>query len=171
MKNSLLLLALINVLAFAGTGCKISFNGTGGKLDNSLQTIYVANFINEADIVVSYLAQTTTQRIQERFLNQSRLSLTSGSSADVAISGSIEDYRISPVALTGTTAASQNRLTIRVRVKYENRVDEKGSWEKSFSKFVDFNAEEDFSRLEQSKIDEILEQITQDIFNESLGKW
>lgn len=153
-------------------GCKVTFNTTGGPVDTSISTIYISNFINEAEIVVPYLAQTTTERIQERFLNQSRLSLSDEGSADVTVSGSVEDYRVSSVAVQGTQAGTaQNRLTIRVRVKFDNRVKPDESWEQSFTGFIDFNADIDFSSVERARIEDVLEQITQDIFNRSLGKW
>ena len=171
MQKRINILLLLLSLTFA---CKPTFNFTGvpGKVDSNLETLFVDNFVNEAAVVVPYLAQEVTQQLQDKFLSQSRLSLTDGQ-ADVEISGSITRYDVSPVAITGTTTAEQNRLTITIRVKFVNNVnpDPQESWESSFSKFVDFDASLDFTSIEEDQINEVLEQITADVFTKSLGKW
>ena len=151
--------------------CKVTFNTSGGVADSSLETLNVEQFINEAEIVVPYLAQEVTQQIQDRFLNQSKLTLTSGGGADIKLGGSITRYTMLPVAISGNDRAAQNRLTIAIKVKFDNFVEPNDSWEQNFSRFVDFDADEDFSSVEADKINEVLEQITQDIFSKSIGKW
>jgi len=155
--------------------CKVYFNSSGvPKLSSTggvvLESLYVDQFINEAPIVVPILAQELTIQLQDRFLSQSKLSLQDPP-ADVELSGSITRYDVAPIAITGTTSAEQNRLSISIRVSFKNNKDENESWEQSFSGFVDFDASEDFNSIEEDKINEILEQLTQDIFTKSLGKW
>lgn len=158
-------------LALLLSSCSAKFNFTGtGSVDTSLETLSVANFNNEAQIVVSYLAQEVTNQLQQRFLNQSRLTLTSGA-ADVELNGSVTRYTIQPVAITGGDEAAQNRLTIAIRVNFENNVNPDEGWEDTFESFVDFDANLDFASREADLIDEVLEQITQDVFTKSIGKW
>ncbi|GAB4412931.1 MAG: hypothetical protein OHK0039_19300 [Bacteroidia bacterium] len=164
-----LLLSLLLAGGLAGCAVKFNFHG-GGTVNPDLQTLAIDVFINEAEIVVPYLAQEITQQMQDRFLNQSRLTLTSGA-ADVELSGSITRYTVLPVAITGADQAEQNRLTIAARVKFENNVDPADSWEQTFTSFVDFDATADFGGQERDLIDEVLEQITQDVFTKSIGKW
>lgn len=163
-------LAAWGCLLLCLSACRISFNTSGGNVDTSLSTLFVDKFSNEAAIVVPYLAQELTQQIQDRFLSQSRLSLTSGA-ADVALSGAVTVYTVLPKAIQGENRAAQNRLSISVRVKYENNVNPNESWEQTFSGYSDFDANLDFSRIEREQINLVLEQITQDIFSRSIGKW
>ncbi len=152
------------------TGCAVNFNLTGGNVDPRLETLAVEQFGNEAQIVVPWLAQEVTNQLQDRFLSQSRLSLTSGD-ADIIVSGSVTNYSISPVAISGDNTAAQNRLTIGMRVTFENTIDDNESWEQTFSNFVDFNSDQNFTSIERDLVEEILEQLTQDVFNRSIGKW
>jgi Lipopolysaccharide-assembly len=168
------LLCLI-VLIGLNVGCvRVNFNFTGGNVDATLSTLFVDKFSNEADIVIPYLAQEVSQQLQERFLSQSRLTLTSGA-ADVSLSGSIVRFSVLPVAIqssqTGVNSAAQNRLSIEVRVQFKNNVNPDDGWEQVFRGFTDFDADEDFSRVEREKINLVLEQITQDVFSKSIGKW
>lgn len=162
------LLTALSCLIFAS--CRITVNTTGGTVNKNLTTISVALFENQASIVVPILAQELTNQIQDRFLAQSRLSLTSGA-ADVMISGAITDYGIRPISIQGDNRAGQTRLTISIKVKYENAVDPDDSWEQSFSNYIDFSSDADFTAIERDRIDDVLEQLTQEIFNKSLGKW
>lgn len=171
-KQGRVMFRIMVLIGLMGTnvGCLVNFNFTGGNVDTSLETLNVEIFTNEAQIVVPYLAQETTQQIQDRFLNQSRLTLTTGA-ADVKLSGNVSRYAIAPVAIGGDERAEQNRLTIGLRVKFDNNVNPDESWEQNFSAFVDFDADEDLSSIERDLIDEALDQLTQDIFSKSIGKW
>lgn len=73
---------------------------------------------------------------------------------------------------TADQRAAQNRLTIAVNVRFSNRNKEEDNFEKRFTFFYDFDANEQLvgSKL-STGLEEIFERITQDIFNESLAKW
>ncbi|MEQ3661965.1 MAG: LPS assembly lipoprotein LptE, partial [Flavobacterium sp.] len=73
---------------------------------------------------------------------------------------------------TANQTAAQNRLTIAVNVRFSNKNKEEDNFEKRFSFFHDYPANDQMagSRL-TTALDEIFERITQDIFNESLAKW
>ncbi|MEO0899530.1 MAG: LptE family protein [Bacteroidota bacterium] len=161
------------VTTFMLSSCKVTFNGTGtGTVDTRLQTIAIDDFINQAALVVPYLAQEVTNQMQDRFQRQSRLELTTGA-ADIRIGGSIVRYDLQPVAVTGNETAAQNRLSIEVSVSFENFVEPSESWasEKRFRGFVDVSADADFTSQEEDLINEILDQITQDVFSATIGKW
>ncbi|MEM6347392.1 MAG: LptE family protein [Bacteroidota bacterium] len=169
MRSKYLFIPLLGLILLASS-CSVSFNFTGGSVDTSLETLFVDNFSNEAEIVVPYLGILTTEKLQDRFLTQSRLSLTSGN-ADVALGGAITRYTVLPTAISGQDRAEQNRMTIAIRVNFENNQDANESWEQTFSSYIDFDASLDLSSVEREQIEEILDQITQDIFSKSIGKW
>jgi hypothetical protein len=168
-------LIFLTVLTFATawlSSCTVNFNFTGAAQGNTtLETLYVDQFVNESEIVVPYLAQETNQQLQDRFLAQSKLTLTSNRSADVVLSGAITRYTVLPVAIQGDDRAAQNRLTIAINIIFENNVEPDEGWEQNFSGFVDFDSQIDFTGQEAQLIDEVLEQITQDVFTKSIGKW
>ena len=91
---------------------------------------------------------------------------------DLLYEGEIVDYRIAPMTATADQRAAQNRLTVTVMVRFSNNKKEEDNFEKRFSFFHDYPANEQMagSRLTVA-LDEIFERITQDVFNESLAKW
>jgi hypothetical protein len=154
---------------FTISSCKYyNFTGTG-KIDaNTFQVNY---FQNNAPLIEPGIERTFTLELQEIIQNQTNLNLVS-QGGDLLYEGEIVDYRIAPMTATADQRAAQNRLTVTVMVRFSNNKKEEDNFEKRFSFFHDYPANEQMagSRLTVA-LDEIFERITQDVFNESLAKW
>ena len=145
-----------------------NFTGTG-KID--AKTFQVNYFQNNAELIEPGLDRTFTLELQDLILNQTNLNLVK-SGADLTYEGEIIGYRISPMTATADQRASQNRLSIRINVRYTNKNKETDNFEKPFDFFYDYPAEQQLTGSTlNSAIKEIFDRITQDIFNESLAKW
>lgn len=146
-------------------GCRYSF--TGGKLAG--ESFSVQRLENAASLVVPTLAQDLTERLRDKFLQQTRLNLLDRE-ADLQFSGSIVRYDIAPLTVQTGDQASQNRMTLTVRVKLVNRVAPDEGWEEDFSNFVDFPASQN-AQAESQYLPELVDKIVQDIFNKTLSNW
>ena len=167
MKKTYLLLILI--ILFTTNSCSIyNFTGTG-KID--AKTFQVNFFQNNADLVEPGIDRTFTLTLQDLLQNQTNLNLIQNG-ADLIYEGEITDYRISPMTATADQQASQNRLKIRVNVRFTNRNKEADDFEKPFEFYYDYPATTQLQgAVLTTALDEIFERITQDIFNASLAKW
>lgn len=167
MKN--LKYILILVIATTFSGCNVyNFTGTG-TID--AKTFQVNFFQNNADLVEPGIDRQFTLALQDLIMNQTNLNLVSNS-GDLVYEGEIVDYRITPMTATADQQASQNRLTIRVLVRFSNRKKEKDDFEKTFEFYNDFAGTAlPTGAVLNTAIESIFERITQDIFNESLAKW
>jgi len=58
-----------------------------------------------------------------------------------------------------------------VKVKYTNTIEPEKSFEKDFSQFADFDADENLNDIEPVLIEQIDDILVQEIFNASLGSW
>ena len=66
----------------------------------------------------------------------------------------------------------KNRLSISVRVRFYNKLVEEDDFEKTFSFYSDFDANQQLTgSVLEDALNEIFERITQDIFNASVAKW
>ncbi|QOD59345.1 LptE family protein [Polaribacter haliotis] len=143
---------------------------TGGDVGDA-KTIQVDYFQNQAQLIEPELSQQLTQELQDLFTRQTNLTLTS-TNGDLYFSGEITSYRITPMSATSQQTAAQNRLTISVNVRYINKLDEKKNFEQQFSFYSDYPARQQLTGgVKETAFKEILERITQDIFNASVGKW
>lgn len=167
MKNNFYLYTILFSLTLSS--CSVyNFTGTG-KID--AKTFQVNFFQNNAEIIEPGIDRTFTLTLQDLIQNQTNLNLVKNG-ADLTYEGEIVDYRISPMTATADQQASQNRLKIRVNVRFTNKKTEKDDFEKTFEFFYDYPATSQLNGTILNKaLDDIFERITQDIFNESLAKW
>jgi len=160
-----LLLAFITITL---ASCGI-YSFTGAKID--AKTIQIDYFPNNANLVEPTLSQKLTVALQDLFLQQSNLNLVKND-GELQFEGEITDYTILPTAATAEQTAALNRLTVKVKVRFYNKLKEEDNFEKTFSHFYDYGANEQLigSTLDDA-LSEIFDRITQDIFNASVAKW
>ena len=114
------------------------YNFTGAKPVDA-KTFQVNYFQNNAPLVEPGIERTFTIELQEIIQNQTNLNLVS-QGGELLYEGEIVDYRITPMTSTADQRAAQNRLTISVNVRFSNRNKEDDNFEKRFSFFYDFDA-------------------------------
>lgn len=167
MKKTYPFLLLIILFAFSGCGV---YNFTGsGKID--AKTFQVNFFQNNADLIEPGIDRTFTLQLQDLIQNQTNLNLVKNA-GDLVYEGEITDYRISPMTATADQKAAQNRLKIRINVRFTNKNKETDNFEKTFEFFYDYAAEKQLAgAVLNDGLKEIFDRISQDIFNESLAKW
>ena len=160
---------LIITICFSLNSCKYyNFTGTG-QID--AETYQVNYFQNNADLVEPGIERDFTLRLQDIIQNQTNLNLVN-QGGDLVYEGEIVDFRITPMTATADQRAAQNRLTIAINVRFTNKNKEEDDFEKRFSFFYDYPANEQMSgNTLTTALDEIFTRITQDVFNESLAKW
>lgn len=156
------------------TRCGI-YSFTGASITPGTKTFQVNYFENLAgnrpgSIIEPGIDRDFTLALQDILLNQTNLNLTN-TDGDLVFEGEIVEYGITPMSATAENTAAQNRLTIRVNVRYFNKKKEDDNFENSFSFFYDFAAEKQLYEVKDAAHKEIFERITQDIFNASLAKW
>lgn len=151
-------------------GCSVKYSFTGADIPAAAQTFSVEPFTVVAPLADPTYGLTITESIKELILNQSRLDLTNGE-GDLQFEGTVTGYNVAPAAISSDEFAEINRLTITLRVTYINTFDEEKSFERSFSRFADFPTTQELLDVEQGLIEEINVQLTQDIFDASLGSW
>jgi Lipopolysaccharide-assembly len=169
--NSILLsgVALI-ILASQLQSCRF-YSFTGGQFSGA-KTFSVEYFKPQTGLAKPLYAQRFTESMKDLLLSQSPLKLVE-ENGDLTYSGVIVDYNTAPVAIQSGAAetASLNRLTITIKVKYENTLEPDLNFEKTFTKFSDFNANQDLFTIEEDLWKLINDQLTQEIYNASVGNW
>jgi len=116
------------------------------------------------------IAQNFTEALRDLIQRQSTLTLED-EKGELQFQGMITDYRISPVGVSGEETATRNRLTVSVKIKYTNTIETDLSFDRVFTKFSDYDSAQDLLSVEDLLMEDISEQLTQEIFNASLGNW
>jgi len=103
-------------------------------------------------------------------LAQTRLDLAA-KRGDLQFEGIVTGYQIGNAAISSEEFTTLNRLTITVKVKYTNTIEKDKSFEKNFSRFADYDSQVNFTDIEIELVEDVNGQLTQDIFDASLGAW
>jgi hypothetical protein len=165
--NKLKYLILLFIPVFGSCGI-YSFNQS--YLSPEVKTVSIEYFQNMALLVNPTLSNTFTEALKDMFTRQTRLTQVE-SDGHLQFSGEIRDYAITPTAITGDEVASLNRLTVRVKVKYVNQIDETQNFEKDFSAYSDFPGEASIEQYQSQLVEEITKTLVENIFNASVGNW
>ena len=170
MKNVAVLFSIYLLMGCIFSGCTGGYSFTGASIPPDAKTISIQNFPNYASLVNPQLSQILTDGMRNTFASQTSLNVVN-SDGDMDISGEITGYTMQPTAITGNDQAAMNRLTITIKVKFVNTKDPKSSFEQSFSRFKEFSAQLNFSSIENSLVEEIVNELIDDVFNKSVVNW
>lgn len=152
-------------------GCTVNYSFTGASIPPTAKTFSVSYFKNNANLVDPSMAQILTDALINRMLNQTRLAQVD-QNGDLDFQGVITGFQPSqPISVVDRETTAQNRMTITVKVTFVNRVDEKLNFEKSFSRYMDYNSDLDVSSIQDQYISEIAELLVDDIYNEAVANW
>ena len=134
-------------------------------------TINIHFIENQAPTVAPSLSATFTQKLRQHITSLSSLAQLDNDNADYDLKGSITTYNVTVAAISGTETSSKNRLTISVNIIFENRQDKEKNFSQTFSRFADFDANQNFQTVENALIEEITDQLKDDIFNRAFVNW
>lgn len=164
---------LILCAVFLLQGCG-AYNFSGASVGTA-ETFQVNFFQNYADqspgsTIEPGLDRDFTLALQDLIANLTSLNLTN-SNGDLLYEGEIVEYRVAPMTATSNQTAAQNRLTMSVQVRFFNQTKEDSDFDRRFSFFYDFPANQLLESVKAEAHQVLFERITQDIFNASLADW
>lgn len=156
------------MLVFASGGCGI-YTPYGAQTSGA-RSFSVDYFRPQSPLASPAVAQSFTESLKDVIQRQSTLRLVDAD-GELRYSGQITDYRVSPVGIQADETTARNRLSVTVQVRYTNTIDKDLNFDRSFTKFADFDSNLDLLAVEEELMTEISEQLIQEIFNASLGNW
>ena len=157
--------ALLLLLNFSGC---YSFKDV--TIAPEVKTAKVNYFGNKASYVNPQFSPALTEKLRQKINGQTRLTLVQADDAHYDISGWVSQYMLTTSAISNQQAAT-NRLVVTVHLIFRNRLDEKASFEADLSRNFDFDASLTLQQAESQKADEIVRNMTDEIFNRIFSNW
>ena len=171
-----LMLTACGIYSFSGTSIQADVNTINIDFFEFFNTFshfcpYIDFFEYKAMKVNPTLANDLTEAIRTQFRKMTRLEQVE-MDGDLQISGQIVGYDISPAAVTADEIAARNKLTISVKVDFENKKHPEDSFTgKSFSGFAEYDSTNSLDAVENTLCTEIIAIIVEDIFNATVAQW
>lgn len=148
----------------AQTSC-YSFRGI--SIPEGAEEVVILNFEDNALNAPPTLALDATEALRDKVRDEARMRIVDAD-PDLEFKGTLVDFRVTAEAPSPGEFSALNRLTIVVAIEYINHLDENDKgWRKNFSFFFDFPGTTTLASVQQEAIDQILENITEQIFNKA----
>ena len=154
------------------SGCRVAikYSLSGASIPPDAKTFSVAYFPNNATMVSPILSSTLTDALIDIFSRRTRLQQVE-EGGDFAFEGEITNYTSVTASVSSDDYAVLNRLTITVKVRFTNAIDETMSFNKTFSAYEDYDSTQLLTEVEGTLIPEIVDKIVTDIFMASASNW
>ena len=160
----LLVLFVVSLLA----GCNYKFNQT--TIPPEIKTVRVQFLENKARYINPQLSPQLTDKLRQKIVSQTKLTQINGDNADYDISGYISQYDVSTSGISNQQV-STNRLTVAVSLILLDRKTGAEPRNISASRSFDFSASLTLPQAERQLNDEIIRNLTDEIFNQLFSNW
>lgn len=157
------------VIAVLVSSCGIySFSGTSIQPDVKTITIpyveYTALRVNPS------LSNDLTEALKEKYRKLTRLEEVDVD-GDLELVCTVTGYDVKATAVTANEMASQNRLTVTVKVEFSNKKYPEDDVSNNYSAYEDFDATMSLDAVESGLCETIIEKLVEDIFNATVAQW
>ena len=113
---------------------------------------------------------TLTDALIDKFTRQTRLAQVD-EGGDFAFEGEITGYSSTTASVASDDYALLNRLSITVKVRFTNVLDEAMSFNKSFTAYADYDSTKLLTEVAGELVPEIVDQLVNDIFQAAASNW
>lgn len=162
---------MLVLIALALRSCTISYKFNGASIDYAkVHSIGIADFPNNAALVYAQLSNDLSEGIRDIYTRQTRLQV-GRKGGDLELEGEIVDYQLTPMAISADSYASENKLTITVRVRFTNNVNPEESFDKTYSAFQTFDASNMLTDVQESLCATMIQEIAENIYNDTVARW
>jgi hypothetical protein len=159
----------ITICATLLSGCGV-YSFRDAVIPDNVKTVKIGFIENKARYVNPQLAPLLTDKLLQKIIGQTKLTRTNSDDAHYQIFATITNY--DPTQTVGVSAqqATTNRLTVTVHVVLKKTLDNK-ELEFDVTRNFDFSANLSLNQAEGQLMDDIIRNITDDIFNQIFSNW
>jgi len=165
-KYAKLLLVVLAIVSIQGT-CRYSLKDV--SIPPEIKTVRVFFIENKARYINPQLSPKLSDKLRQKIINQTRLSQTNND-ADYEISGYISDYSVNTSGISQQQVASNN-LNVTVHIIFKNRLDEKKNFEADITRNFPFSASKSLTQAEAELNEQMVTNLTDEIFNRIFSNW
>lgn len=170
IKPHAFIISLTAVTLFLASACTISYKFNGASIDYSkVKSISISEFPNNAALVYPPLAIKFNEELNNIYAQQTRLKIIR-TGGDLSLEGAITDYSVVPLSVGSNALATENRLNLSVKIYFLNNVTGEER-ESTFSSNRTFPSSSTLNDVQDSLLEEMIEEIIDQIFNSTVANW
>ncbi len=149
-------------------GCTYSFKG--GSVPPHLKTIAIPILEDQSAYGDPTLRELFMKQLVDRFTNDNTLQLTNSNTADCMLEGVITEVKDAAAVMQSSEQVAQRRISITVRMTFQDLKLRKKVWEKNFSSWGDYPSGGGLTQRSEGVTDAV-RKLTEDILNDTVAGW
>lgn len=163
--------ALLTVMMLLLVSCSVSYKFNGASIDyTKTKTIQIADFPIRSSYVWAPMASIFNNQLKDVFANHTRL-IQVKRNGDMKIEGEITLYSQRNKAVTAEGTSAQAELSMTVNVRFTNNANHSEDFEKQFTATSTFETTQSLNSVQEELVTQMVEDITDQIFNATVANW
>lgn len=163
--------ALLTVMMLLLVSCSVSYKFNGASIDyTKTKTIQIADFPIRSSYVWAPMASIFNNQLKDVFANHTRL-IQVKRNGDMKIEGEITQYSQRNKAVTAEGTSAQAELSMTVNVRFTNNANHSEDFEKQFTATSTFETTQSLNSVQEELVTQMVEDITDQIFNATVANW
>ena len=163
--------SIIALVIAVCASCSVSYKFNGASIDYSkTKTIEIADFPIRSSYVWAPMASIFNNELKDIFANNTRL-IQVKNNGDLKIEGEITQYSQRNKAVTAEGTSAQAELSMTVNVRFTNNANHNEDFERQFTATTSFETTQSFTAVQEELVTQMIEDITDQIFNATVANW
>ena len=150
--------------------CTITYSTSGASISPDVRTVSIQYFKNQTTNVNPTLSQDFTEKFKQKFIDETDLRVVNDK-GHLNFEGEITGYSTEPMSIGDNQQAMQNKLTVTIKIRYNNEKDDKYNYDKSFSDSDNYLSSKNLDEASEEILPDIIDRIIDKAFNEAVANW
>lgn len=151
--------------------CSVSYKFNGASIDyTKTKTIQIADFPIRSSYVWGPMASIFNNSLKDEFANHTKL-IQVKRNGDLKIEGEITQYQQRNKSVTAEGHSAQTELSMTVNVRFTNNANHNEDFERQFTATSTYETTQSLNSVQEELVTQMVEDITEQIFNATVANW
>ena len=170
-RNKVTLILSVFFMSMVLTACSVSYKFNSSSIDyTKTKTITIADFPIRASYVWAPMQTIFNEQLRDIFSSHTRL-VQVNRNGDLKIEGEITQYSQRNKSVSSEGYSSLTELSMTVVVRFTNNVNHDEDFEESFTATASYDSRQSLNSVQEALVTEMVEDITEQIFNATVANW
>ena len=170
-RNKVALTLSVILIGMVLTACKVSYKFNSSSIDyTKTKTITIVDFPIRASYVWAPMQTIFNEHLRDIFSSHTRLMQVSRN-GDLKIEGEITQYTQRNKSVSSEGYSALTELSMTVNVRFTNNVKHDEDFEQSFTATASYDSRLSLNSVQEGLVEEMVEDITEQIFNATVANW
>jgi hypothetical protein len=143
----------------------------GNNPPAGIKTIAVPLFIDASGSGEANMKENFTDRLKNLIITDNTFLITDMTKADGALNCTVISIKDDPLVISGNDNVTKRKITITVKVDFENLKKQKKIWERTYENWGEYNSSDNTFSARTIGITISTEKICEDILNDITSNW